>query len=95
MAKTDLIRNIIASMKTITDSMEALLVLTEGEPIRTNKNVEVKMIPLEDVRAVLAEKSREGKTSEVKELLVKFGANRLSEINPECYMELLKAAVEL
>lgn len=47
---------------------------------------------LEDVRKVLTEKSRNGKTSEVKALLKKHGSNRLSEVNPDDYENLLKEA---
>ena len=50
---------------------------------------------LEDVRKVLTEKSRSGKTSEVKALLKKHGSNRLSEVNPDDYENLLKEAEEL
>lgn len=44
---------------------------------------------LEEVRAVLAELSRNGKTAEVRELLQKHGANKLSEINPTEYAAIL------
>ena len=47
---------------------------------------------LEDVRKVLTEKSRNGKTSEVKALLKKHGSNRLSEVYPDDYEDLLKEA---
>lgn len=51
-----------------------------------------KEISLEEVRAVLAEKSREGKTAAVKELLQKHGADRLSDIEPSEYTALLNEA---
>ena len=44
---------------------------------------------LEEVRAVLAELSRNGKTAVVRELLQKHGANKLSEINPTEYAAIL------
>lgn len=50
---------------------------------------------LEDVRSILAEISRSGKTSEMKELLSKFGAARLSDVDPKDYAELLAAAREV
>ena len=50
---------------------------------------------LEEVRAVLAEISRSGRTSEMKELLAKFGATKLSDVPSERYPELLAAAKEL
>ena len=53
---------------------------------------EEKPLTLEDVRAVLAEKSRKGHTAEVKALLVKYGADKLSEIDPAEYASLLADA---
>ena len=49
-------------------------------------------IKLEDVRAVLAEKSRAGHTAEVRALLKKYGAAKLSEIDPTNYEALMKDA---
>ena len=46
-------------------------------------------ITLDDVRAVMTAKSREGKTAEVKALLTKYGATKLGEVAPERYAELL------
>ena len=49
-------------------------------------------IKLEDVRAVLADISRSGKTAEMKALLAKFGASKLSDIDPVKYADLLAEA---
>ena len=53
---------------------------------------EEKPLTLEEVRAVLAEKSRSGHTEEVRELLNKHGADKLSEIDPAEYPALLAEA---
>ena len=53
-----------------------------------------KQLSLTEVRVVLAEKSRAGFTKEVKELLIRHGADKLSEINPAEY-EALLAEVEV
>ena len=53
---------------------------------------EEKPLTLEEVRAVLAEKSRSGHTEEVRELLAKHGADKLSEIDPAEYPALLAEA---
>lgn len=53
---------------------------------------EEKALTLEEVRAVLAEKSRSGHTEEVRELLAKHGADKLSEIDPAEYVALLAEA---
>lgn len=49
-------------------------------------------LTLETVRAVLAEKSRDGHTAEIRVLLQKYGATKLSEIAQENYEALLKDA---
>jgi len=55
---------------------------------------EEKPLTLEDVRAVCADKSRKGFTAEVKAILTKHGADRLSEVDPAEYKALL-AEVEV
>lgn len=62
---------------------------TEKEPVI--KKVE-KAITQDEVRMVLAEKSRAGKTQEVKMLLRECGADKLSAVPEEKYAELLKKA---
>ena len=49
-------------------------------------------ISFEQVRAALANKSRDGYTLAVKNLVESFGAEKLSEIKPEHYAEILKQA---
>lgn len=56
---------------------------------------EEKPLTLEEVRAVLAEKSRSGHTEEVRELLAKHGADKLSGIDPAEYAALLTEAAVL
>jgi len=56
----------------------------EEKPKETPK--QEKILSLTDVRAVLAEKSRNGYTAEVKALLNKHGADKLSEIDPAEYV---------
>jgi len=52
-------------------------------------------VPLEKVRSVLADKSRLGHTAEVKALLQKHGAQKLSDIDPAEYSTLLAEAEAL
>lgn len=49
-------------------------------------------LTLEQVRAVLADKSRAGFTAQIRSLLQKHGAAKLSEIDPSQYADLLKEA---
>ena len=52
-------------------------------------------LTLEQVRTVLADKSRRGYTAEVKALLCQHGADKLSEIAPSEYEALLTEAEAL
>ena len=47
-------------------------------------------IKLEQIRAVLADKSRAGHTAAVRELLKKYGATKLSQVDPKHYAAILK-----
>ena len=62
----------------------------ESEPVpEEEKKPE---ITFQQVRAVLAQKSREGYTSAVKNIIEYFGAEKLSDIKPEQYAEVLSQA---
>ena len=61
----------------------------EAEPVHEE---EKPTITFEQVRAALANKSRDGYTLAVKNLVESFGAEKLSEIRPEHYAEILKQA---
>ena len=58
----------------------------DGEPTPA-KEPELK---LEDVRDVLADMSRKGHTAEIRVLLQKYGAAKLSGVDPANYSALLK-----
>jgi hypothetical protein len=67
------------------------------EPVKQDENKTTesekepgKTIRLEDVRAVLAAKSREGYGDNIRDLISKFGAERLSKVDPSHYAEILK-----
>ena len=55
-----------------------------------SKTAEEKVLTLEEVRAALAEKSRAGFTVQIREILEKHGAEKLSAVNPLEYEALLK-----
>lgn len=68
-----------------------------GETSSSDTSTEVTKNPvtIEQVRAVMAEKSQAGLTAKVKELLESFGVAKLSAVNPEDYEALLEAAKEI
>lgn len=57
----------------------------ESEPVSPPEPA----LTLEQVRAVLADKSRQGYTAEIRALLQKYGASKLSGIAPANYKALL------
>ena len=68
---------------------------SNDEPTQTKPETpapEERAITLEEVRAVLAEKSRDGHTAKIRELLQKYGADKLSEINASDYPAILAEA---
>ena len=50
---------------------------------------------MEKVRSVLAQKSQAGFTTEVRAIIQKYGASRLSEIDPKDFKAVLADAEEL
>lgn len=98
MSKVKLLLDIVSDMSSLTDSIKAYADnLEKGDDIAPTQaqekpKKEVKTVTLEQVRAVLVDKSHEGLTAEVRELLIKYGANKLSEIEPEKYADLLADA---
>jgi hypothetical protein len=77
------LRSAAQSLNTVADRLEELFSQSESA---------VKPITLEQVRMVLAEKSRDGYTADVRALLEKHGAGKLSEIDPSEYPALLAEA---
>lgn len=83
--------------------MAAILALAEALPKEKEvdkeevkeKQDEAKAITLEEVRKALAAKSKNGKQAEVKELIKKYGVNKLTDIHPYNYKELIELAEEI
>ena len=96
------IRKIGEGFMTLADQLESIIPTAESDIALPAEDVEKKepaptektepSIKLEKVRAVLADISRTGKTAEMKGLLSKFGASRLSELDPACYEAVLAEA---
>lgn len=86
----DQIRELSEKLSRLSDEIAELFTAQEDAPAR----VEEPKITLEDVRAVLARKTRVSKenTEAVRDLLKRHGAGRLSEIRPEDYAAVLKEA---
>lgn len=98
MNQVKLLRSVIGDIRSLADHMQALAdTMEDQEIINTEKPkkeelVHLKEVTLEEVRMVLADKSRSGKTVEVKELIATFGVEKLSDIDKSNYAEVLKKA---
>lgn len=77
----------------VSDSLREMFSEAEPDP-KQEEEEESKPVTLEEVRAVLARKTRVSRenTEAIRELLLKHGAARLSEIDPNEYPSLLKEA---
>ena len=82
------------SLTALADSVRALCGTLDDGP-REEAKAKKQAIPLEKVRGVLAEKSREGYTAEVRAIIQSFGAEKLSKVDPADYEAVLKKAEAL
>lgn len=90
---TKLLMKVANDLRALADSVQTVCeACAVGRQEPEKKNAE---ITLEKVRGVLADKSRSGFTAEVREIIKSFGAERLSEIDPGNYAEILKRAEAL
>ena len=101
MSKVKLLLDVVSDLRALADSVQAVAdaigsnepkEVTKPEQPRPEKQPKEKQITLEEVRAVLAEKSHDGFTAEVRGLLGKYGASKLSQIDPSKYAALLADA---
>lgn len=87
------LRTAAQSLNSVADSLTALFSGSQPESsVQPESKPTSKPLTLEEVRVVLAEKSRNGHTAKIRELLEKHGAAKLSEIDPQKYSALLAEA---
>jgi len=106
-SRTKLLLDVIEDMRSLADSLQAVAdaigqndpedaaapdPAPAAKPDPAPADPPPKAITLEEVRAVLAEKSHDGFTAEVRGLLEKYGAKKLSGVDPKHYAALLKDA---
>ena len=93
--KNEIMKEVIKDLENLTAHLKALFdepSVSEEKPSKPVEKPKQNTVSLEQVRAVLAKLSQHGKTAEVKALIVKFGANKLSELDESKYAELLEEA---
>jgi len=88
------IAEVMTILNTATDAIAALQAKWEQKtPVEPGSKLVSKPLTLIEVRSVLADKSREGYTEHIRALLEKYGAPKLSEIDPSHYRDLLDEAL--
>lgn len=100
MSRIKLLKDIVEDMKALATSLNALTEVLESDASTTKNSPDKEepkksILTLYDVRAVLAKKLQAGLKNEIKELIQKYGAEKLSAVNPEHYEALLKDVEEL
>lgn len=73
---------------------EELKKANHPEPVAETVKVEEPALTLEMVRKVATDKSRSGFTEEVRSLIQKYGANKLSDVKAESYVPFMKELEE-
>lgn len=82
----------IGLLNNLIESKESVENTTKVNNSDLKKEVAKPTLKLEDVRKVLVAKSREGYTKQIRALLIKYGADKLSEIKPVNYQNLVDEA---
>lgn len=103
MSKTKLLLDVVSDMRHLADSLKCVADSIAGNtPEIQCQDIDFSAkehtsppVTIDQVRAVLAEKSGDGKTAEVKALLYKYDAGKLSGVKPEDYAALLEEARKL
>ena len=90
--KKEFVELVVKDLELLISHLKELLVDEEDGKVEKPRAEPSKKIGLEDVRAVLAKLSQHGKTAEVKDLLTKYGATKLSDVDEGKYKDLLKDA---
>lgn len=96
MAQMKKLETVVKNLRLLADSLEELSGSFNLETVeKASEEVEKAASPtvtIEDIRKVLAEKSRAGKTEQVRDLLQQYGVNKLSAVEEKHYPSLLEDA---
>ena len=86
--------DVVEHLRMLADSIDSFVTsISDGDEVGNEVNVAKDEMPdnkvpetqptLEEVRALLAEKNREGYREEVKAIIHKYGANKLTALDPK------------
>jgi hypothetical protein len=94
MDKKNLILDAAKNFASLSKILEALAsnMQEESDSSTGQSKKKAPEITLEKVRGILADKSRSGHTAEVRAIIQKYGADRLSKVDPEHYAAIIQEA---
>lgn len=101
MSRIKLLLDLVEDVRAVADDLQAIAdAMASDKPPAEPTETPMQEVPvgpeepirLEDVRAVLAAKSRDGYGVQVRELIAKHGGSKLSDIDPSEYGAMLKEA---
>lgn len=92
---TDVLVTMASQLMEVADQLQSINIKYYESEDGKKTSESKKSITLEEVRGILAEKSRAGYTAEIRGLLKKYGADKLSAIKAENYEALLADAEEI
>ena len=98
MSKTKLLLDVVENLRNLADNLQDLHdvmiepSVSEEKQDKVDGSKQTLKVSLEEVRGLLAKKSQEGKSSEVRSLIQSYGVAKLSEINEDDYADLFKKA---
>lgn len=81
--------NLASSIGVLLTALESDGEIASEQGSQTKVEEVEKTYNLEEVRKILADKSRLGHTAKIRELLEEYGAKKLSEIDPSKYKDLV------
>lgn len=99
MSRIKLLMEVKEEAENLASSIGVLLSALDSEEEipkeQEESNQNEKTYEIEDVRKILADKSRLGHTAKIRELLEKYGAKKLSEIESSKYKDLVEEAEKI
>ena len=78
-------------LRVLADSLELVEVVEEEGNMKEIELIKEGVTGKEEVRAQLAKKSQAGFIDEIRSIINRYGCNKLSEVDPKYYAEILKA----
>jgi hypothetical protein len=88
-------KDLVGALNGLITQINELIQCLHQDSAQSSAETKQPVVAIETVREVLAQKAQAGKQAAVKALITKFGANKLTELDPSCFEKLLTEVEEL